>query len=69
MNSVLLKDIVKQSGLKKTFIAKELGVSYSSYMRKESGKSPLYADELAVLWNLLNLSKKEVDEIFFAESN
>lgn len=68
-NSVLLKEIVKESGLKKSFIAERMGVSYSSYMRKESGKSPFYADELSVLWDLLRLSSQEVNEIFFAESN
>lgn len=68
-NSVLLKEIVKESGLKKTFIAERMGVSYSTYMRKESGKSPFYSDELSIMWSLLNLSEKEVTDIFFSKSN
>lgn len=59
-----LKRIVEQSGLKKTFIADKLGITYQGYNKKESGKSEFLASEIAVMKDLLNLSTKDVNDIF-----
>lgn len=59
-----LKSIVEQSGLKKTFIAEKLGITYQGYFKKENGKSEFLASEIAVMKDLLNLSTKDVNDIF-----
>ena len=63
-DTVRLKRIVEQSGLKKTFIADKLGITYQGYNKKESGKSEFLASEIAVMKDLLNLSTKDVNDIF-----
>lgn len=65
-NSTKYKSVVEGSGLKKTFIAKELGLSYQGYMKKENGKSEFLAKEITVLKDLLRLSNKDVSEIFLS---
>ena len=59
-----LKRIVDDSGLKRSFIAEKMGISYQGYHKKESGQSEFLASEIAVLQDLLNLSIKDVGEIF-----
>ena len=59
-----LKEAIVRSGLKKTFIADQLGITYAGYNKKETGKSEFLASEIVMLKNLLHLSNKEVSEIF-----
>lgn len=61
-----LKNLVESSGLKKTFIAEKLGLSYQGYLKKENGKSDFMATEVSILKDLLRLSNKEVSEIFLS---
>ena len=65
-DSTRLKDLVKSSGLKKTFIAEKLGLSYQGYLKKENGDSDFMATEISILKDLLRLSNKEVSEIFLS---
>ena len=65
-DSVRLKSIIAASGLKKTFIADKLGLSYQGYLKKENGKSDFTAKEISILKDLLKLSNKEVSEIFLS---
>ena len=65
-DSTRLKSLVESSGLKKTFIAEKLGLSYQGYLKKESGKSEFVANEISVMKDLLRLSNKEVSEIFLS---
>lgn len=62
-----LGEVIRNSGLKKTFIAEKLGITYQGYAKKESGKSEFLASEISVLKDLLNLSNKEVSEIFLSK--
>lgn len=62
---VMLNNKIKQSGLKKVYIAEKLGLSYMGYNKKVNGKSEFLASEIAVLKDLLNLSDKDVNAIFF----
>lgn len=59
-------EAVKDSGLKKCYIALKLGMSYQSYLNRENGKSEFTASEMAQLKVLLNLSNKQVAEIFLS---
>lgn len=61
-----LKELIRLSGLKKTYIADKLGISYQGYLKKESGKSDFLSKEIVVLKSLLSLSNKEVSEIFLS---
>ena len=65
-DSSRLKDVVEKSGLKKTFIAEKLGLSYQGYLKKENVKSEFMAKEISVMKDLLRLSNKEVSEIFLS---
>lgn len=65
-DSARLKELVENSGIKKSFIAKKMGISYQGYVKKENGRSQFLANEIAVLKDLLRLSNKEVAEIFLS---
>lgn len=65
-DSLRLKKTIKASGLKKKFIADQLGVSYSGYLSKENGITEFYASEISIIKGLLNLSDEEVTMIFFS---
>lgn len=65
-NTTRLKEVVKESGLKKVFIADKLGISYQSYQKKESGKTEFLATEVSIMKTLLHLSSKDVTEIFLS---
>lgn len=59
-----LKEIIKNSGLKATFIAEKLGLSRSAYYNKIDGKTKFNAVEISSLKEILNLSLEQVDRIF-----
>lgn len=59
-----LGDRIRDSGLKKVFIAEKLGLSYQGYLKKESGKSDFTSTEIALLKDMLKMSNKEVADIF-----
>lgn len=61
-----LQELVKSSGIKKSFIAEKMGISYQGYVKKESGKSEFIASEIKVIKDLLHLTNKEVTEIFLS---
>ena len=61
-----LQEVIKDAGIKKSFIAQKMGITYQGYMKKESGKSEFLAGEIAVLKDILRLSNKEVVDIFLS---
>jgi DNA-binding XRE family transcriptional regulator len=65
VDSERLKEAIKESGLKKVFIAEKLGITYQGYQKKENGKSDFLANEVSIMKDLLHLTNKEVAEIFF----
>lgn len=65
-NNAKLQEIVKNSGVKKSFLAEKMGISYQGYIKKESGKSEFLAKEIAVMKDVLRLSNKEVTDIFLS---
>ena len=66
MISDKLAEAVEQSGLKKSFIADKLGISYQGYLNKEKGKSDFTSKEISIMRDLLHLTNKEVMEIFLS---
>ena len=55
---------IEESGLKRHFIAEQMGISYMGFYKKVKGTNEFKASEIAKLKSLLNLSSMDVDEIF-----
>ena len=66
-NSKLLQKKIDESGLKKGFIAENLGISTAWLKKKVNGKAHFKAYEIQILCDLLGIvDLEEKDEIFFA---
>lgn len=65
-NCAKLKMSIEASGLKKTYIAERLGLSYQGYLKKENGINQFVSSEIKTMKDLLHLSDKEVGEIFLS---
>jgi DNA-binding XRE family transcriptional regulator len=65
-DTVKLKMAIDKSGLKKTFIAETLGLSYQGYLKKENGINDFVSNEIKIMKDLLHLSDKEVIQIFLS---
>ena len=61
-NTQLLRNKMEQSGYKLRFIAGKLGISYQGFLNKVE----FTASEIHILFNLLDMTEKERDAIFFA---
>lgn len=60
-----LEHAIEQSGLKKSHIAKQLGISLITFNRKIDNNMDFNRDQLKKLQKVLGLSKSEWLEIFF----
>lgn len=68
-NTELLEKKIKDSGLKRGFIAKKLGRSYKWLKRKIEGEVAFTAGEIQILCDVLNITDlHEKDAIFFANN-
>lgn len=66
VNTTDLLAMINTSGLKKTFIAKELGISVPSLWRKVRGITEFKPSEIVKLCNLLGIrGAMEKDRLFF----
>lgn len=61
-----LKEVVRDSGLKKVYIAERLGITYQGYLKKENGENEFMASEIKSMQELLGLSAKDTREIFLS---
>lgn len=67
-DTVRLNEEIKRSGLKKGWIAAELGLSNYGFLRKINNESQFKAGEIKGLCQLLKItSLKKRDEIFFTD--
>ena len=65
-NTTILEDYIQKSGLKRSFIARQIGLkSTYGFSRKVSNKSEFTGTEIAILCKLLNIKAKDKDAIFF----
>ena len=65
-DTVRLLEIIKDSGLKKSYIAKELGITVETLSRKVRNKSNFNSCEIKTLSGILGIkSMKDINEIFF----
>ena len=67
-NTVLLRKVIQDSGLKISAIKDALGIrSYTTLRDKIDNKRSFTASEIMAICKLLNLSMEERERIFFAE--
>lgn len=66
-NTSLLEQYIKNSGYKKSFIAKQLGITAYGLALKIYNRSEFKASEILVLCELLKIEAKDKDAIFFAK--
>lgn len=66
VNKDLLNKAIKDSGLRKDFIASELRISKQALSNKINGKNEFRGEECTTLRNLLHLDLNNFVEIFFA---
>lgn len=67
-NTDLLEKTIKDSGLKKNYLAERLGISAFSFAKKIRNENEFKASEINVLCELLNIKNLEIKEnIFFAK--
>lgn len=60
-----LVEAIKRSGLKREYIAKELGISPASLTNKTHGYRPFKLSEVQALKRILSLDDSEAIAIFF----
>lgn len=67
-NTNLLADRIQQSGLKKSYIAKVLGIDPKTLKNKLTGCTEFKESEMDAMWKLLGITDPaEKIAIFFAE--
>ena len=64
-DSEALSKAIENSGLKLTFIANKLEISREGFYKKLNNQTEFKASEIVKLQDILNLSNKERDKIFF----
>lgn len=62
-----LNGAIEQSGMKVSAISKKVGINRTSLYNKISGKTEFSASEIESISDVLRLSVKERNEIFFAK--
>ncbi|MBQ2486749.1 MAG: helix-turn-helix transcriptional regulator [Ruminococcus sp.] len=66
VDTISLKNAVKNSGLKYGYISEKLGISYMTLSRKIKGTYDFNASEIVKLTDMLALTKAERDRIFLS---
>lgn len=69
MNGTLLREYIKDAGFTVTSFARKIGISREALYSKLSGKREFKLSEINMVTQLLSLSDKERDAIFFAKSD
>ena len=68
-NTEELEKIIKESGLKKSYIAKTINLSRQGFKNKCENKNPFTTKEIIGLCELLNITKlTDKERIFFAKN-
>jgi predicted transcriptional regulator len=68
-NTTLLEKLIKDSGLKLSFIAKKLGISRTALYKKIKGVAQFTGPEIKIMCRLLNLKTwAKIEPVFFADN-
>ena len=65
-NEEILRDRIRESGLKIEYIEKQLGLSSSGFRYKLIGKTDFTTSEAAKLAEVLRLTSDDLEQIFFS---
>lgn len=65
-NVPMLKEAIDNSGLKRKYIAGQLGLSYQGFLDKIRGKTEFVGSEIVLMKDLLRMDEKTVNEIFLS---
>lgn len=65
-NTTKLRSKIDSKGLKYFFVATSIGMPRGTFYKKMNNELVFKADEIMAITKLLQLTKKERDEIFFA---
>jgi DNA-binding phage protein len=63
----MLKEIIEESGISVTAIARKMGITREGLYKKLNNKTEFKASEIVLMQKILSLSNKKRDEIFFAK--
>lgn len=66
-NTSLLEQYIEKSGYKKSFIARQLGITAYGFALKANNKSEFKGSEMTILCKLLKINAKDKNAIFFAK--
>lgn len=67
-NTALLDQLIKESGLKLSFIAAKLGISRTAFYKKIRGLVPFTGPEIKIMCELLHLKTwAKIEPVFFAD--
>ena len=66
-NTSLLEKYIEDSGYKKSFIAKQIGINAYTLAMKINNDSEFKANEMTILCELLKISAADKEAIFFAK--
>lgn len=66
-NTPLLEQYIEKSGYKRSYIAKQLGVTSYTLSMKIQNESEFKASEIGILCELLGIGIEERESIFFAK--
>lgn len=67
-NTAMLEEAITRSGLKKGFIAAQLGLTYQGFYNKVNGAQEFRQGEINRLRELLGLTRDQAEAIFFNQS-
>ena len=65
-NTALLEQVIEESGYKKSYIAKCIGISSYALALKINNKNEFKANEIEIICQLLGINTKDRMRIFFA---
>lgn len=65
INTQLLDEKIRQSGLKQNFIVDKIGISNQAFSKKKNNKTPFRVSEIYVICDLLDITDDERMNIFF----
>jgi len=65
-NVSMLEQAIKNSGLKRKYIAEQLGLSYQGFLDKIRGKTEFVGSEIVRMKDILRIDEKTVSEIFLS---
>lgn len=67
-NTAELEKMIAESGLKKSYIAKAIGLSRQGFKNKCENKTPFTSKQISGLCEILNITKlTDKERIFFAK--